>query len=77
MVIGVPAIDHRSLREAMDAKGVTPVQLATMTGLSLGYVCDLRSGRRKLKRNPAQRRRIAEALGVPMHWIESSERAAA
>lgn len=66
----MPGIDHTALKTAMDKAGITPKQLSDTTGLSLSYVCDLRSGRRRLKREPVVRRRIADALDVPVHWIE-------
>lgn len=49
---------------------MTTKQLAAEVGISITYMCDITSGRRLLKRNPALRRRIADALGVPTHWIE-------
>ncbi len=66
----MPAIDPEALVKAMDKSGVTPRQLATQVGKSLQYVCDIRSGRRLLKRNPELRKQIALALDVPPHWIE-------
>lgn len=73
----MPAIDHTALKTAMDKAGVTPKQLSVATKLSLGYVCDIRSGRRRLKREPVVRRQIADALGVPVHWIEQRPETAA
>jgi transcriptional regulator with XRE-family HTH domain len=73
----MPAIDPKSLQQAMDKSGVTPTQLAQATGLSLSYVVRIQRGHRRLKRNPVMRRRIAEALDVPIHWIESKEADAA
>jgi len=73
----VPAIDPKSLRTAMDARNVTPKALATGTDMSLSYICDILAGRRRLKRNPGLRRRIADTIGVPVHWIESRESEAA
>lgn len=73
----VAAIDHQSLRKALDLAGLTPKQLVeALAGdgggsISLQYACDILSGRRTLKRNPTLRRRIAVAAGVPQHWIES------
>jgi transcriptional regulator with XRE-family HTH domain len=64
------AIDHELLTKAMDKSGVTPKRLATETGMSLTYICDILAGRRTLKRNPALRRSIAKACDVPVHWIE-------
>lgn len=66
----MPAIDHEALVKAMDKAGVTPRHLATEIDKSLQYVCDIRAGRRTLKRNPELRKQIALALDVPPHWIE-------
>lgn len=68
--VRVPAIDHELLVKAMDKAGVSPQQLATEIDKSLQYVCDIRAGRRTLKRNPDLRNRIAKACDVPVHWIE-------
>ena len=70
IVGGVPAIDHKSLTKAMGLAPMTAKQLADKLGLSLQYVCDIQAGRRTLKRNPELRKRIAEALDIPTHWIE-------
>lgn len=64
------SIDHKNLVKAMDRSQVTQKRLAEELGLSLQYVCDITAGRRNLKRNPALRARIAQALDVPIHWIE-------
>ena len=64
------AIDHALLAKAMDKSGVTPTRLATETGKSLTYICDILAGRRTLKRNPELRRQIANVCDVPVHWIE-------
>jgi hypothetical protein len=69
----MPAIDKTGLTKAMDKSGVTKKQLADTLDLSLQYVCDITVGRRTLKRNPELRRRIADALDVPVHWIEAQE----
>jgi transcriptional regulator with XRE-family HTH domain len=71
------AIDPRALRKAMDLAGMTPRQLAETLQLSHDYVLNIRNGHRRLKQNPAMRRRIADALNVPIHWIESKEADAA
>lgn len=69
------SIDPQSLIKAMDTAGVSRRRLATELGVSLQYVCDITAGRRLLKRSPELRRRIAETLDVPMHWIERQESA--
>ena len=68
--VRMAAIDPKSLTKAMDMAPMTPKQLAERVGLSLTYICDITAGRRTLKRNPEMRRKIAQALDVPQHWIE-------
>lgn len=68
--VHVASIDHRLLLKRMDDAGVTPKQLATATGKSLTYICDITAGRRTLKRNPLLRSEIAKALDCPRFWIE-------
>lgn len=67
-------INAADLLLAMDRAPMTTSQLARTVGISLSYMCDITSGRRNLKRNPALRRRIAVALNVPQHWIEDPPR---
>lgn len=55
--------------------GFTPRQLAEQVGISPDYVVNIRNGHRRLKRNPALRRRLADALGVPVRWIEGQDAA--
>lgn len=71
------AISPEGLSRVMDMAPMTPKQLADKTGMSLTYTCDIISGRRTLKRNPELRRKIAEVLRVPQHWIEHHDEAAA
>ena len=66
----MPAIDHTNLVKAMERSGVGAKRLAGEIGKSLTYVCDITAGRRTLKRNPELRKKIAQALDVPLHWIE-------
>ena len=73
----MPAIDPEALTVAMDATNTTASELAERCGISLQYACDVRAGRRGLKRNPELRAAIAAALttertpnGVPVRWIE-------
>lgn len=47
--------------------------LAEGVDISLQYACDLISGHRKLKRNPALRKKIATFANVPVDWIEVRE----
>lgn len=63
-------LNHRGLVKAMDLAGVSKTRLAEEIHVSLGYVCDLTTGRRTLRRNPELRRAIATALDVPRAWIE-------
>lgn len=55
----------------MDKSGVTTKQLADQVGVSLSYMARIVNGHRRLKREPARRRDIAQALNVPVHWIEA------
>ena len=64
------AIDPERLRRAMAATGINSAELARRTGTSVDYVCHITAGRRRLKRNPSLQRRIADALDVPVDWIQ-------
>jgi len=68
-------IDHELLVKAMEKSNVTPQRLATESGKSLQYVCDITSGRRTLKRNPALIAEFARICDVPVHWIRNREQA--
>ena len=70
------AIDPELLVKAMERSSFSRQKLAQELGVSLQYVCDITAGRRLLKRNPELRNRIALALDVPPHWIETRELAA-
>jgi len=72
MMSGMPEIDPAALRLAMDRACVTPTQLARAVKVSLTYIGDMTSGRRRLARNPQLRADIATALGVPREWIEAA-----
>lgn len=72
----MPGLDPKLLRKAMDMRGMNATQLAQACDLNLSYVARMTQGRRLLKRNPALRKRIAEALDVPVHWIEHKDSAA-
>lgn len=64
----------------MGKECVTPKVLAEDVGLSLGYMCDILSGRRRVKRNPVLRRRLADALNCRVSTIcveDQRERVAA
>ncbi len=69
-LLPVAAISPMGLAEAMNRAPMTTKQLAERVGISLTYASDITNGRRTLKRSPELRNRIAEALGVPRHWIE-------
>lgn len=53
----------------MDKECVTPKDLAEELGVSLSYICDITAGRRRLKRNPVLRRRIADSLNCRVSTI--------
>lgn len=76
MVVDVAGLDPKALRKVMDMRGMTATQLAQACELNLSYVARMTQGRRLLKRNPALRRRLADALQVPVHWIEHQDDAA-
>jgi transcriptional regulator with XRE-family HTH domain len=66
----VTAIDHKALRAEMDRSGVTVAELARAVDISLPYASNLVAGRKKAKRQPVLRRRIADTLGVRPRSIE-------
>lgn len=66
----MPVLDPERLRTAMTAVGITPAELARRVDVSGDYISHLLAGRRRLKRNPVLRRKIADALNVPVDWIE-------
>lgn len=66
----MPSIDPQRLTTAMEIAGVNPTELARRVGVTKDYISHLTAGRRRLKRNPILRRKIADALGVPVDWIE-------
>lgn len=69
------AIDHKGLAKAIEKCGYEgrQVQLAAEVGISPQYLSDILGGRRKLKRNPELRKKLADALDVPRRWIETSD----
>lgn len=85
MVSGMTSISAERLRLAMRNADIGPAELARRIRLAGGditpeYITHITAGRRKLKRSPATRQNIANALGVPVDWIEerrTSERGAA
>lgn len=68
-------INVQGLTKSMNRAPMTPQQLAGAVGISKQYAHDIVTGRRNLARNPALRKRIAVALDVPQHWIESVDAA--
>jgi transcriptional regulator with XRE-family HTH domain len=72
----VAAVDNEALRDWLDAKGWTLKDFAGEVGISLQYLCDIVGGNRTLKRNPALRQRMAEALNIPVSRIEKRVEAA-
>lgn len=61
----------------MSNAGVAVVDLAARCDISVSYMSRIHRGESRLKRNPALRRRIANALNVPIDWIEARETASA
>ena len=61
----------------MQSRGVTVKVLADRLGVSEAYVSQLRNGSRRATRTRAadrqqtSREAIAEAIGVPVDWIET------
>lgn len=70
IVSDMASIDPTRLRQAMTLAGIGPAELARRVHCSTDYISHIAAGRRRLKRNPALRRRIADALDVPVDWIE-------
>lgn len=64
-------IDPDAFVKAMDQAAMTPARLAEEVGVSITYIVDIRKGRRNLARNPALRQKLARAIDVPTHWIET------
>lgn len=56
----------------MDMRGVSAAELARSVHppISEAYISMLLSGKRRVPRDLITRRRIAEALDVPVDWIE-------
>lgn len=63
-------IDGEALRAIREKDGHSVKSFATTVGISLKYLSDIELGRRKLTRNPALIKRMAEALNVPVSTIE-------
>ncbi|MGD9995654.1 MAG: helix-turn-helix domain-containing protein [Ilumatobacteraceae bacterium] len=61
----MPPIDTGRLRSA---------ELARRAGVSEAYISQLRSGTKRAKRWTIWKARIAEALDVPLDWIEVKEK---
>jgi transcriptional regulator with XRE-family HTH domain len=64
------AIDRQALKILRIKDGSSVSVLARRVGISVQYLCDIESGHRKLKRNPALIKRLAEALNVPTSMLE-------
>lgn len=79
------SISAERLRLAMRNAGVGPAELSRRVRDAGGditpeYITHMTAGRRKLKRSPATRLKLARALNVPVDWIEerrSDDRGAA
>lgn len=65
-------IDHESIRRIRRSRNLTQLRLASVIGRSPSWVCVLESG---LGPTPDREvlERIAQALGVPVSEIETSE----
>ena len=72
-VEGMAALDPAALRQIMDTNGFSSSDLARHLDVTEDYVRRLRAGSRRLKRHPVMRRRLADALGVPVRWIETAD----
>jgi len=61
-------VDPIALTVLREKDGYTKSRLAEVAGLSLGYLADLESGRRK--GNPEVITKLAQALNVPRSMLE-------
>lgn len=68
-------LDNVALKVLREKDGQTRVGLAEATGYSLGYICDLETGRRG--GNPAVIKNLAQALNVPVSMLERRRTSAA
>lgn len=69
----MPSIDPKRLQVALNATGIPVAELARRVGVTTSYMARIVNGDRRLKRNPALRRQIANALGVYPDWIEARD----
>lgn len=61
-------VNAAALTAIRNKDGMTKTQLASASGISLQYLCDIEAGRRGAK--PDVMKRIASALNVPVSAIE-------
>jgi len=63
-------IDGAALKVLREKDGFTATDFANQLGISLSYLGDIETGRRRLKRNPALIKKAADLLNVPVSMIE-------
>jgi DNA-binding XRE family transcriptional regulator len=73
---GVPVthtgVDRHALRDARRSQRMTARALAERAGLSPAYVSRLESGTRTAAHSPATVQALADALRVPVAWVQPS-----
>jgi transcriptional regulator with XRE-family HTH domain len=69
----MPPLDPERLNAAMRLAGMAARRLAEEIGVSEAYISQLRNGHRSASRDAAGRQKIADALGVPVDWIEAKD----
>lgn len=69
------AIDPDALAKLIEKDGFKKVEFARTTGISLGYLGDILSGRTTLKRSPDLIKRFAQTLDVPVSMLMRRESA--
>ena len=67
-------LDREALLVLREKDGSSKTHLAQTAGISLGYLADLESGRRK--GNPGVIAALARALNVPMSMLERQRQSA-
>lgn len=65
-------IDRQALRIMRERTGYSRTEFAKTLGISLQYLCDIEAGHRRLKRNPALIKRMAELLEVPVTMLQDA-----
>lgn len=67
-----PGVDRDALRDARRSQQLTARALAERAGLSPAYVSRLESGERSATHSPATVQALADALRVPVAWVQPS-----